>query len=68
MFACLGIAGACIQAVIYLKPAEPVNSILVIGVLVSWMIGSLAMVGYVRWFFGREFAKSKQDAGDADRR
>lgn len=68
MLGCLAIAGACIQAVMFLKPAEPVMSILVIGALMSWFIGALAMVGYVRWFFGKEFAKAKEEGGDANRR
>jgi|CXWL01.1.fsa_nt_gi hypothetical protein len=68
MLGCLGIAGACIQAVMFLKPAEPLMSILVIGALMSWFIGALAATGYVRWFFGREFAKAKDESDDANRR
>jgi len=68
MLGCLAIAGACIQAVMFLKPAEPLLSILVIGALMSWFIGALAAIGYTRWFFGREFAKAKQESDGADRR
>lgn len=68
MLGCLGIAGACIQAVMFLKPAEPLLSILVIGALMSWFIGALAAIGYTRWFFGREFAKAKDESDDANRR
>ncbi|MBM3367203.1 MAG: hypothetical protein FJY43_02820 [Betaproteobacteria bacterium] len=67
MLGCLGIAGACIQAVMFLKPAEPLMSLLVIGALMSWFIGALAAIGYVRWFFSREFARGKQESGDANR-
>ncbi|MGQ0512504.1 MAG: hypothetical protein ACT4P9_18020 [Betaproteobacteria bacterium] len=64
MLGCLAIAGACVQAVTFLKPAEPLLSILVIGALMSWFIGALAGIGYVRWFFGKEFARAKQESGD----
>lgn len=68
MLGCLAIAGACIQAVLFLKPAEPLMSVLVIGALMSWFIGALAAIGYTRWFFGREFARAKQERDGADRR
>jgi hypothetical protein len=68
MLGCLAIAGACIQAVMFLKPAEPLLSILVIGALMSWFIGALAAIGYTRWFFGKEFAKAKDESGEASRR
>lgn len=68
MLGCLGIAGACIQAVMFLKPAEPLMSILVIGALMSWFIGALAAIGYVRWFFGREFVRGKEESGETNRR
>jgi len=64
MLGCLAIAGACIQAVIFLKPVEPLLSILVIGALMTWLIGALAAIGYVRWFFGKEFARAKQESRD----
>lgn len=68
MLGCLAIAGACIQAVMFLKPAEPLMSILVIGALMSWFVGALAAIGYVRWFFGREFARGKDESAEANRR
>jgi len=68
MLGCLGISGACIQAVMFLNPAEPLLSILLIGTLMSWCIGALAAIGYVRWFFGKEFAEGKQASEDAKRR
>lgn len=62
MLLCLAFAGACIAAVTYLKPGEGVASLLAILAFAAWGVGALAMVGYVRWFFGNEFARAKRES------
>jgi hypothetical protein len=62
MLLCLAVAGACIAAVTYLKPGEAVASLLAILAFAAWGVGALAMVGYVRWFFGKEFAQAKRES------
>jgi hypothetical protein len=65
MFLGLGVAIVCIQAVALLKPPEPISGILVIVVLLAWLVGACAMVGYVRWLFASEVAQARRDNADA---
>lgn len=68
MLAGLALSAACIEAVVLLKPPEPIAATLVILVSVAWFVGACAMVGYVRWFFGSELSQAKRDkVGAVDR-
>lgn len=55
----LAVALACIQAVVFLKPVEPVFSVLVTLALVAWIVGAFAAAGYVRYYFGKELNKDR---------
>ncbi|MDA0276491.1 MAG: hypothetical protein O3A06_03690 [Proteobacteria bacterium] len=55
----LAIALTCVQAVTFLKPAEPLYSILVTLALVAWIVGAFAAAGYVRYYFGKELNKDR---------
>ncbi len=61
----LALSAACIEAVVLLKPPEPMSAILVVLVFVTWSVGACAMVGYVRWFFASEFSRARRDKVDA---
>lgn len=60
----LGVAIVCIQAVALLEPPGFVSAILVVVVFLAWTAGALAMVGYVRWFFGAELSQAKRSKAD----
>ncbi|HSC08593.1 MAG TPA: hypothetical protein VLD59_17345 [Steroidobacteraceae bacterium] len=59
---------ACIEAVVLLKPSEPISAVLVVLVFVAWFVGACAMIGYVRWFFASELSQARRDKIDAAER
>ena len=58
----LAVALAGVQAAALLRPSELVMGLIVIIIMLAWVVGACAMVGYVRWIFRSEIERAKRDA------
>jgi hypothetical protein len=60
----------CVAAVgaATLQSSKAVEAVLLVLAFAAWYVGACGMVGYVRWFFASELARTKQDAMSASER
>ena len=61
----LAVAAAAVGAAAAFEPPKAVEAVLILLALAAWCIGACAMVGYVRWFFGAELLRARQERAEA---
>jgi flagellar basal body-associated protein FliL len=62
MFMGLAVALGAVQAAALLQPPPFVMGLLVFVVMIAWVVGACAMVGYVRWIFRSEIERVEKEA------
>lgn len=62
MLMALAAAMAGAEAVALLRPSQLVTGLIVLVVMLAWVVGACAMIGYVRWMFRSEVERMKRDA------